>query len=523
MRPAALMLLVGAGCQPAPGGGPQLVTAAAIQRALTSADEAWLGYAVDPPDDAEIRRQVDLAVDLRWRRDADVWLDQKEPGEQYFHAIRDQGALDRVGLGPEALFVLGDDLFELSFRPEHGLGNGLGGRDGMLAGPHAAPNARRVHQGEFGGPDALGCSECHFKGGLNGAGHATQNAFLRGDGRRTRSADVRNPPHLLGLGAVQRLAQEMTADLVAQRDAAVAAGAARTYALTSKGVSFGSISVAADGMVDTAGVRGVDADLVVKPFGWKGHSPTLRAMAEESFRIHLGILSVRAEQALQRGDLPAALYGDGDAYDADRDGVSLELDDGMLTTMVFYLAQLEVPVIRIPQDTGLAIAHARGRNVLSEVGCTGCHVPSLELRNPVLEVRPEADPWRGLSPPLFVDVARDGERPKVEPTSASLTPTYNVTLFSDLRRHDMGEALASPGPQGNIPATVFLTRPLWGLADTAPFLHDGRATTVDEAIRLHGGEAAASRDAYNALPDEERRALRVFLLSLTRSDRALVP
>src|SRR5262249_57507368 len=90
---------------------------------------------------------------------------------------------------------------------------------------------------------------------------------------------------------------------------------------------------------------------------------------------------------------------------------------------------------------------------------------------------------------------------------------YLVHLFSDLKRHDMGDALATPSPQGTIPARVFLTRPLWGLAETAPYLHDGRAPTVHEAIVLHGGEATAARDAYLALDEKGRASVRVYLTS----------
>jgi CxxC motif-containing protein (DUF1111 family) len=63
---------------------------------------------------------------------------------------------------------------------------------------------------------------------------------------------------------------------------------------------------------------------------------------------------------------------------------------------------------------------------------------------------------------------------------------------------------------------MFLTRPLWGLAETAPYLHDGRAPTVHDAILLHGGEAAAARDAYLALDAKGRASVRVFLASLSR-------
>jgi CxxC motif-containing protein (DUF1111 family) len=70
---------------------------------------------------------------------------------------------------------------------------------------------------------------------------------------------------------------------------------------------------------------------------------------------------------------------------------------------------------------------------------------------------------------------------------------------------------------------VFLTRPLWGLATTAPYLHDGRAPTVDDAIRLHGGEARAARDAYLALDESGRASIRVYLTSLTRAPKLFVP
>jgi len=43
------------------------------------------------------------------------------------------------------------------------------------------------------------------------------------------------------------------------------------------------------------------------------------------------------------------------------------------------------------------------------------------------------------------------------------------------------------------------------------FLHDGRAATIDEAIRLHAGEATAARDRFLALSDGERGVLLKFL------------
>src|SRR5262249_55492133 len=152
------------------------------------------------------------------------------------------------------------------------------------------------------------------------------------------------------------------------------------------------------------------------------------------------------------------------------------------------------------------------------IGCAGCHVPTLELADTKLDARlPETS-----LPPFVIDVAKDGDGPKIEPKYAGDTTTYLVHLFSDLKRHNMGPALASR-PQGTIPASVFLTRPLWGLAETAPYLHDGRAPTVHDAIVLHGGEAKSARDAYLALDENGRASVRVYLASLSRKPKLFVP
>jgi CxxC motif-containing protein (DUF1111 family) len=60
------------------------------------------------------------------------------------------------------------------------------------------------------------------------------------------------------------------------------------------------------------------------------------------------------------------------------------------------------------------------------------------------------------------------------------------------------------------------------VAETAPYLHVGRAATLHEAIVLHGGEAAGSRDAYLLLDDDDRASLRLFLLSLSRQRTVIV-
>jgi CxxC motif-containing protein (DUF1111 family) len=60
----------------------------------------------------------------------------------------------------------------------------------------------------------------------------------------------------------------------------------------------------------------------------------------------------------------------------------------------------------------------------------------------------------------------------------------------------------------------FRTAPLWGLRARAPFLHDGRAQTISEAILLHGGEASIIAERFSNLPDNEQQAIIAFLNSI---------
>jgi len=473
------------------------------------------------PDDIALREQLDRAVDLRTREDFDRFLDAREEGELIEHATLTDADFEHRELAIDTLFIFGDELFGLLFRPQNGWGTGVVDREVV----GYTPRRTRVHRGATGGPDAFGCFSCHSKGGPDGAGTQTQVAFLRGDGERTVSADERNAPHLLGLGPIAALAIEMSATLRRQAaeagERAKAQGGRVEQPLNAKGVAFGHVVADADGKLDYSAVEGVDPDLTIRPFGWKGHQATLRDMIEESFHIHQGLLSNRIQEGVRDGTVEAGPYGKGKFwFDLDEDGVSVEIDSGMLTTMVGYLAQLEAPVMRPPRDPGLLDAFAAGSARFESIGCASCHVPILELDDPKLETRP---PNAGDRASFIVDVARDGDGPKIEPKYASPTTPYRVNLFSDLKRHDMGAALATPAAQASIPASVFLTRPLWGLAETAPYLHDGRAPTLQDAIALHGGEAAAARDAYMALDESGQASVRVFLTSLSREPKVFLP
>jgi CxxC motif-containing protein (DUF1111 family) len=88
-----------------------------------------------------------------------------------------------------------------------------------------------------------------------------------------------------------------------------------------------------------------------------------------------------------------------------------------------------------------------------------------------------------------------------------------VAAFTDLLLHDMGAELADIC-LGLATPSEFRTEPLMGSRLQSRFLHDGRAKTVQEAIELHGGEAARSREEFRRLSDSDRQALLKYLESL---------
>ncbi|AOT10660.1 di-heme oxidoredictase family protein [Pseudoalteromonas luteoviolacea] len=99
----------------------------------------------------------------------------------------------------------------------------------------------------------------------------------------------------------------------------------------------------------------------------------------------------------------------------------------------------------------------------------------------------------------------------------------SVPLYSDLKLHYMGKRLSDDYPQPTdtegyeAKPGVYVTRPLWGVADTAPYMHDGRARTLTEAIQLHGvngSDAKSVYDNFNKLRKEEQQQLIKFLESL---------
>ncbi|MDW8284246.1 MAG: di-heme oxidoredictase family protein [Myxococcales bacterium] len=449
---------------------------------------------------ADARRALAERAAARERRFREAY----EPGSMWRWLRVEQADIDAGRIQGQALLDIGRALFAVDFTPEQGLGNGLAQRKSRLAGPRPAPNLRHVQYKEFGGPDGTRCLSCHHVGGDGGGGFRSDNSFLDGDGERPASALERNPRAIVGAAIIQKLAEEMTAELRQQLDRVRRFGGASTAVpLVAKGISFGTLRLDRAGRVDPSAISGVDADLVVRPFGWKGDTATLREAVEQALQKNLGVQPERwINDPRIRSD--TARVGDGPrANDPDHDGVVREATDGMVTALVTYLASLAPPIEAMPEDPSFLLRASRGAELFEQIGCAGCHVPELPLDSTVVELGPRPGSGRVDLAPLLTAPG--------QPRRAR-----TVRLYSDLRRHDMGDSLAEPRPYRGVSGRLWLTPPLWGIAASGPYMHDGRATNLDAAILAHDGEGRAAREAYSKLHFEDQGALNLFLTVLDR-------
>jgi CxxC motif-containing protein (DUF1111 family) len=160
-----------------------------------------------------------------------------------------------------------------------------------------------------------------------------------------------------------------------------------------------------------------------------------------------------------------------------------EISAATLGNVVFYLRTLKAPVQRDQNNPGVR----RGRQVFDDISCAKCHTP--EWTTPVSDIP-------GLSEKKFYP-------------------------YTDLLLHDMGPGLNDGYTEGTALPEEWRTPPLWGLGLAKDsqggqyfLLHDGRAGSFEEAIRLHGGEAESSKDQFLELAEEEKADLIRFLESL---------
>jgi CxxC motif-containing protein (DUF1111 family) len=216
-------------------------------------------------------------------------------------------------------------------------------------------------------------------------------------------------------------------------------------------------------------------ETAVGRFGWKAEQPTVRQQSAGAFLGDMG--------------LTTELFGDQDCTAAEpecsaaRSGGSPEVPSELLERVAVYARLLAVPA-RVNASKPDVL---RGRELFTDAGCGGCHVP-----------RHETGSVQGF-PELSGEV---------------------VFPYTDLLLHDLGDELSDGRPSFGAEGNEWRTPPLWGLGrypvvnDHDRLLHDGRARGVAEAILWHGGEAEEARERFRALARADRAKLVEFVESL---------
>ncbi|GAB2196957.1 di-heme oxidoredictase family protein [Sessilibacter sp. MAH4] len=463
----------------------------------------------------------------------------------------------------------GMQMFSTPFNTYDGLGDGplnqatkatFGGRPSYVQ-PNddlPFPFPRRANGG-----DSQSCLECHAVGSaaviptrftVGGVGGVSNhvlattnfdiadeagNGFARVDGRPI------NPPFVFGSGGLELVAMEMTKDLQKIKKRAKN-NPGVFFDLKTHGVSFGKIrweehaatpeavaiveeqrdlryahacnpegtSLAIgdpifgephnipdqwadteDGTVlhlDVSQVEGVGPDLIIRPFGRKATRVTTREFDCDAMHFHHGI---EAEE----------VFGE---EDHDGDGYINEITIGQMSALAIFNTTTPPPF-----EMELSKEAKRGKTLFKDIGCVDCHKPKLQSKDKILSYHfPEFMPGLEIFTPetkfYEVDMTTLGF---VENNRGGIT----VPAFSDLKVHYMGPRLEEKASGASDTANgSFITARLWGVADTAPYLHDGRAPTLHEAILQHDGEAFTQRESFRGLTNEDQAKVIAFLKSL---------
>ena len=366
-------------------------------------------------------------------------------------------------------------------------------------------------------PESNSCSGCHAQPFIGGSGDIVANVFVLAQAldpvTESVSAEFSNERNTLGMhgsGAIEMLAREMTADLQSQ-----AAGLSDgEHTLVSKGVEF-DVTIAAGSVIESGGIN---TDLIVRPFHQAGVVVSLREFTVNAMNHHHGM------QAEERFDLDP-LKG----LDFDNDGVHRELTIGDITAATIWQAQLPVPQQVMPTGHLEREAVLAGEVLFESVACDSCHKPALVLNSPIFsEPNPynPAGTWADQAQSFSWNMTTAGAQPRLKKIGNKI----EVRAYTDLKRHNLcddpssvdpirfycNEQLAQgrPDHDGRPGTEFFLTRKLWDVGSSAPYGHRGDITTITEAIRYHGGEARASRDAFVALPVVDQAKIVSFLKSL---------
>lgn len=354
-------------------------------------------------------------------------------------------------------FLRGDEEFGRRFAPSSGLGPIF--NNVSCASCHSGDGRGRLENALR----RIGTSQDNYLGSLGGP--QIQDKAIVGAQAETVptgvAVSVRLPPPVFGVGLIEAIPESA---ILANADSADS---------DRDGISGRPNWVYVAEYVP-ANTPGAGEQLRIGRFGRKAQTSNLVEQTVGAYSQDMGITS---------DFLPGEVtnpYSHAQTLAADR-VADPEVSASTVQAVVQYIRTLAPP--RAAAEIGEV---AEGRTQFERIGCARCHVPALTTGPSVV-------------------TALSGRR---------------VELYSDLLLHDMGDELADGRPDGQATGREWKTPPLWGLRLMRTFLngeaflmHDGRARTVDEAIRLHAGEGKTARDAYVALQTQQRAALLKFVES----------
>ena len=231
---------------------------------------------------------------------------------------------------------------------------------------------------------------------------------------------------------------------------------------------------------------------MVGRFGWKSQHATLLSFSADAYHNEMGITN----RYFREENAPNGNFNVLNQFDTridPEDVVGPQQPLPAFESVAHFMRLLGAPPSRrvvLPTGTTSVTTASKlttvskpippdGQFLFSSVGCAQCHTPMLRT---------------GFSP-------------------ISALNSKDVWLYSDLLLHKMG-SLADGIVQADATGSEFRTPPLWGAAYSAPYLHDGRAPTIDAAIRAHDGEGRLVKERYQRLAPAQQKLLTDFVLSL---------
>ena len=274
----------------------------------------------------------------------------------------------------------------------------------------------------------------------------------------------RNPTALFGLGLIEAIPDEAVVEMEKRQE---------------KELQWrkGRISRLKDGRIGR--------------FGWKGQIASVEDFVMNACAVEVG-LEVPGHQQAMTPQAPK--------YRA----TGLDLTSDECAALVAYVKSLPRPVERRPSGAAEAKVLDAGRKAFATVGCAQCHTPDLGKVQGIYsdlllhDLGGEMGDVGSYGVDSFDDESEDSENP---PAAANVA---NVK----------GSGPVAPRIGRGATRDEWRTPPLWGFRDSGPYLHDGRAQTLEEAVAMHGGNGETAAQAFFALSPTERHQVEAFLKSL---------